>query len=131
MKERLAAVLADLFLTDALEPEHYIWYATKANQYGKRLTRSRPIGEGTFHRWWESTLADAGVPYRNAHTARHTFATHWLQRGGQMHTLSKAMGHASIATTVDLYGHLDLADVARDLALVESFGINPKQREGP
>jgi hypothetical protein len=32
-------------------------------------------------------------------------------------------------TTVDLYGHLDLADVARDLALVESFGINPKQRE--
>jgi hypothetical protein len=29
------------------------------------------------------------------------------------------MGHASIATTVDLYGHLDLADVARDLAPVE------------
>jgi integrase len=75
MKERLATVLADLFLTDALEPEHYIWYARKANQYGKRLTRSHPIGEGTFHRWWESTLADAGVPYRNAHTARHTFAT--------------------------------------------------------
>jgi hypothetical protein len=33
-----------------------------------------------------------------------------------METLSKAMGHASIATTVDLYGHLDLSDVARDLA---------------
>jgi sensor domain CHASE-containing protein len=36
-----------------------------------------------------------------------------------MLTLSKAIGHASIATTVDLYGHLDLSDVARDLALVE------------
>ncbi len=47
-----------------------------------------------------------------------------------METLSKAMGHASIATTVDLYGHLDLADVARDLALVEgSRGINPDQSE--
>jgi hypothetical protein len=29
------------------------------------------------------------------------------------------MGHASIATTVDLDGHLDVTDVARDLALVE------------
>jgi hypothetical protein len=30
-------------------------------------------------------------------------------------------GHASIATTVDLYGHLDLSDVARDLALIDSL----------
>jgi integrase len=63
------------------------------------------------------------VRYRNPHTTRHTFATRWLQRGGRMETLSRAMGHASVATTVDLYGHLDLEDVARDLALVERFGI--------
>jgi integrase len=73
------------------------------------------------------TLAEAGVIYRNPHTARHTFATRWLQRRGSLHMLSKAMGHASIATTIDLYGHLDLADVAKELALVESFGINPEQ----
>lgn len=42
---------------------------------------------------------------------------------------SKAMGHASIATTVDLYGHVDLSDVARDVALVESFAINQEQSE--
>jgi hypothetical protein len=41
------------------------------------------------------------------------------------------MGHASIATTVYLYGHLDLSDVARDLALVESRGINPRQGMEP
>jgi hypothetical protein len=35
------------------------------------------------------------------------------------------MGHASIATTMDLYGHLNVADLARDLALIESHGINP------
>jgi hypothetical protein len=45
-------------------------------------------------------------------------------------TFSKAMGHASIATTDDPYGHFDLSDVARDPALVESYGINPEQREG-
>jgi hypothetical protein len=42
-----------------------------------------------------------------------------------METLSKAMGHASIATTVDLYGHLDLSDVARDLARLEAVEISP------
>jgi hypothetical protein len=40
------------------------------------------------------------------------------------------MGRASIATTMDLYGHLDLSDVARDLAIVEGYGINPLQSEG-
>jgi integrase/recombinase XerD len=100
------------------------------NQFGYRnVTRDRPIGEGTFHRWWERSLETAGVRYRNPHVARHTFATRWLKAGAPILTLSKAMGHASIATTVDLYGHLDLSDVARDLALVEAYGINPERGE--
>ena len=64
-------------------------------------------------------IEEASVKYRNPHCARHTFATHWLKRGGRIETLSKAMGHASIATTIDLYAHLDLSDLARDLAIVE------------
>ena len=84
------------------------------------ISRDTPAGEGTFHRWWERSLAAAGVSYRNPHVSRHTFATRWLQRGGRMETLSKAMGHASIATTVDLYGHLDVEDLARDLELIEA-----------
>jgi integrase len=128
--ERLASVLADLFLTEGIEPEQFLWYGGRGNQLGYRaVVRSKPIGEGTFHRWWTRCLEAAGVRYRNPHTARHTFATHWLKRGARMETLSKEMGHASIATTVDLYGHLDLSDVARDLALVEGYGINPLQRE--
>jgi integrase len=76
-----------------------------------------------------SAVDDLSRANAASHTARHTFATHWLKRGGRMETLSKAMGHASIAVTVDLYGHLDLSDVARDLALVEGHGISPLQRE--
>jgi integrase/recombinase XerD len=130
MTERLAAALADLALMEGLEEDDFIWHTARGNQYGHRsITRAKPIGEGTFHRWWQRSLEAAGVRYRNPHTARHTFATRWLKRGGPLLTLSKAMGHASIATTVDLYGHLDLSDVARDLALVESHGINPEQSE--
>jgi hypothetical protein len=37
-----------------------------------------------------------------------------------LETPSVVMGHASIRTTFDLYGHLDTRDVARDLALIEA-----------
>jgi integrase/recombinase XerD len=128
MSEQLAAVLADLFLVEGMDADDFLWYATKGNQARSRarVMRRNPVGEGTFHRWWARCLGDGGIRYRNPHTARHTFATRWLRRGGGMGTLSKAMGHASIATTVDLYGHLDIDDVARDLALVEGTEIfNP------
>jgi integrase len=78
-----------------------------------------PLGDGSFDRWWGRSLAEAGVRYRNPHTTRHTFATRWLRRGGRLETLSRAMGHASIRTTFDLYGHLDTSDVAVDIALME------------
>ena len=87
MGERLASVLADLFLTDGVEPDQFVWYGRGGNQHGHtRISRSRAIGEGTFHRWWERSLEGAGVRYRNPHTTRHTFATRWLRRGGRMDT---------------------------------------------
>ena len=78
------------------------------------------LGAGSFDRWWRRSLASAGVRYRNPHTTRHTFATRWLRRGGRLETLSRAMGHESIRTTFDLYGHLDTSDVAADMALMEA-----------
>ena len=120
MTGRLATALADLILTDAIEPEQFIWYGTSGNQHGPGgITHRRPVSEGTFHRWWVRVIEEASVKYPNPHCARHTFVTHWLKRGGRIETLSKAMGHASIATTIDLYAHLDLSDLARDLAIVE------------
>ena len=47
------------------------------------------------------------------HTLRHTAATMMLNAGIPMSTVSRIMGHASIAVTVDLYGHVS-PDVARD-----------------
>jgi integrase len=81
---------------------------------GRRLGARawKPIGDGSFDRWWRRCLGAADVRYRNPHVARHTFATRWLRRGGRITTLSTAMGHASIRTTYDLYGHLDTRDLA-------------------
>lgn len=44
--------------------------------------------------------------YRNIspHLLRHTFARHWKRAGGSLETLKRLLGHASLSTTMDLYG---------------------------
>ncbi len=117
---RSLATSIALLRQDALlcETDHF-WYV-RVNQ-GRTVKRDRPVGQGSFQRWWDRCLEDSGVRRRNPHMTRHTFATRWLRRGGRLSTLSEAMGHTSIATTKDLYGHLDATDVARDLLAMEAF----------
>jgi integrase len=122
----LARAVAELTLLEGLENADHLWYGVHANASGSRLLRHRVIAESTFHRWWGRCIETAGVRYRNPHTTRHTFATNWLRRGGRITTLSQVMGHESIRTTIDLYGHLDTRDAEADLAIV--FGeISPEQ----
>lgn len=40
------------------------------------------------------------------HTLRHTFAALYLNRGGDIYKLHKLLGHASVAITEKVYGHL-------------------------
>jgi site-specific recombinase XerD len=44
------------------------------------------------------------------HWCRHTYATWLLRRGAGMETVKELMGHASVATTIDAYGHLTVED---------------------
>jgi integrase len=37
---------------------------------------------------------------------RHTFGIRWLQAGGDIHKLSKILGHSSVAVTEAHYAHL-------------------------
>jgi integrase/recombinase XerD len=119
MSLRLHDSLADLLLFECMDAMDYLWY-TKPG--GGPVRRSRALGDGSFDRWWRRVVRETGVRYRNPHMTRHTFATRWLRRGGRLTTLSGVMGHASIKTTFDLYGHLDVRDAAADLAMMEAGG---------
>ncbi|MCY0946553.1 tyrosine-type recombinase/integrase [Streptomyces antarcticus] len=49
------------------------------------------------------------------HQYRHTYATWLLRRGAGMENVKELLGHASISTTIDTYGHLTVEDARRTL----------------
>jgi integrase len=56
---------------------------------------------------WKPALAVAGLmPDTTFHDLRHTFASTALAEGVPISEVSRWLGHKSITTTVDLYGHL-------------------------
>lgn len=115
MTQRLTTALADWFLVDGLQPNDHLW-GTRPG--GHAVRRRDPIGETALQAWHRSMQAEAGIPYRNFHATRHTFATYYLRRGISMLAVSKMLGHASIKTTMDLYAHLMVDDFAAELALL-------------
>jgi site-specific recombinase XerC len=54
--QAVAAKLGELMILEGLRRTDYLWYARPANAVGYRITRSRPIGDGTFGRWWKRCL---------------------------------------------------------------------------
>jgi integrase/recombinase XerD len=120
MSQRLQTLLADLELLECVAPKEHVFYRVYANAVTSKRLRDKPIGEGTFSRWFHRCLEQAGVPYRNPHTARHTFATTWRRRGLEADDLAILLGHESVRTTSDLYVQIEVADVARRMALIEA-----------
>ena len=51
-------------------------------------------------------IEKSDLPHFRFHDIRHTFASLLLQQGESLHYVKEQMGHASIQTTVDVYGHI-------------------------
>jgi len=48
----------------------------------------------------------AGLEHVRFHDLRHTFASLMLLRGAKPKVISEALGHASVAFTMDIYSHI-------------------------
>ena len=71
------------------------------NAEGKPL-----CGDNFRKRVFKRALEAAGVPKIRFHDIRHTFASLLLAQGESIYYVKEQMGHASITTTVDVYGHM-------------------------
>jgi site-specific recombinase XerD len=146
IRGRVVLLLEQFFLTPipklGREPTltDFVLYPTGAGPYGPTWSDpSRYMAPSTFWRWWKACCDRAGVRYRKPHTSRHTYATKLLRATGDVAATQKALGHASVRTTIDVYTHLDVGDVARAVEAMEAAatrnrsaqqGENPLQSAG-
>ena len=63
----------------------------------------------------------AGLESIGLHESRHTYASYLIGAGVEMKAISTYMGHSSVATTFDLYGHLLPGSLAENAAKLDAF----------
>ena len=85
----------------------YLFPTVRSQEKGKR------IDNRSFRNQFDRYVVEAGVPdWTTCHTLRHSFATNFLARGGNIRTLQLILGHASLATT-ECYLHIADKDIAK------------------
>lgn len=57
----------------------------------------------TLRQHWMRTCAKLDIPYKSMHALRHSWATRALEGKIDVQTVSKMLGHKSVATTMDIY----------------------------
>lgn len=67
----------------------------------------------------------AGLPPVTVHQLRHSYATAALRAGVPVEVLSKRLGHASIAITLDTYRHVQEGEDQAAAALAAGAILGP------
>jgi len=68
--------------------------------------KDKPIDTGTIQSLFKHAKNKAGIiKAATPHTLRHSFATHFLEDGGDIFHLKKLLGHSSLKTTL-IYIHI-------------------------
>lgn len=79
----------------------------------------RQISEQKINKHLKTVAAVLGISKNiSMHVGRHTFATEFLRRGGQVHVLQKIMGHRDVKTTM-VYTHLEDRHLSDQMKLMD------------
>jgi integrase len=69
-------------------------------------SRGTPLDSRNVTRTFQASLVGAGLPRQRFHDLRHACATLLLESGEELGVVSKLLGHSTVSTTLDTYGHL-------------------------
>ena len=64
------------------------------------------IGIENLWQCFKRRVTAIGLPNMRFHDLRHTYATLSIQNGDDIMTVSENLGHATVAFTLDVYGHV-------------------------
>ena len=64
-----------------------------------------PIHPDTITDWFSKFIKKSNLPYVTLHSLRHTNATLMIAEGTDVCTVSRRLGHANTATTLNIYAH--------------------------
>lgn len=76
----------------------------------------RPTEPRTYRNYYNRLMARLGIPKLRYHGLRHSFATRCIESNCDYKTVSVLLGHANIATTLNLYVHPNMEQKRRCLA---------------
>lgn len=103
-----------------LEPLRTYWLQHKPKVYlFEGQTPGAPMHERSIQHFVNRYVKMIGLADKDysAHTLRHSFATHLLDSGTDIHTIKELLGHSSLSTTM-IYLHLQTSKRA---ALISPF----------
>lgn len=73
--------------------------------------RYPPLTDGATQKTIRLLAKEAGIDKRvYPHLLRHSFATWWLQRGGNIVSLQRILGHSDLTMVQSVYSHLNTSD---------------------
>lgn len=83
-----------------------------ADKLKPRPRRGVPLAPRTIRTIIDRAAFKAGLGHVNPHQLRHSFATHLLDHGADLLSISKLLGHVSLSTT-QIYTHVSQAQIRR------------------
>ncbi|MEV0972725.1 tyrosine-type recombinase/integrase [Microtetraspora glauca] len=90
-----------------------------------------PSDPDTFSHLFSKLAKKAGLGHRHPHELRHSGASLMLAQGTPLHVVSDVLGHASIAITKDVYGHLMEGDKRAATEAISSALLGKPKRVAP
>ena len=84
-------------------------------------TADRPFTSSNVWRRSRTAWKRAGLEPLSLHEARHTYASLLIASGLNAKAVTTYLGHSSIATTFDLYGHLMPGNEAEAASLLDAY----------